>query len=106
MPGGTGISHYRPVGLYGDVILRQRQVSRLDDISMRQRHEDGVVHIDITAFCEILEPGTVGIAARTGEHAVSDERQLWPGEQTLDISPDNTKPKALVASRIRRTGAL
>ena len=82
-----------PVGLYGDVILRQRQVSRLDDISMRQRHEDGVVHIDITAFCEILEPGTVGIAARTGEHAVSDERQLWPGEQTLDISLTIPNPR-------------
>ncbi|WP_321449484.1 glycoside hydrolase family 2 protein [uncultured Cohaesibacter sp.] len=76
-----------PLGIYGGVTLKRIDKLRLDDVLVRQHHEQGKVRLELTAFYEAFEPAELTLAANFDGRVISDLVTIWPGEgkATLEI---------------------
>ncbi|MBU3032058.1 beta-mannosidase [Paracoccus marinaquae] len=75
-----------PVGIHGGILLRRTDPLRLDDVMIRQHHEDDGVCLDIDLVAHAARPvETLAILRIDGQEVVTDLR-LWPGENRVNLS--------------------
>ena len=82
-----------PLGLCGPVTLRQAQLARLDDVMVRQIHQDGKVTLEIDLHYTAFVAGSVVVSAECDRQAASQTIQVCPGsgQTQLHLRIDNPK---------------
>nr|WP_321463189.1 glycoside hydrolase family 2 protein [uncultured Cohaesibacter sp.] len=82
-----------PVGIYGGITLRRANMLRLDDLIVRQRHEQGRVFLELTVFYEAFEPAELTLAANFDGRVISDLIEVWPGAGEAQLQFEVEAPK-------------
>lgn len=80
-----------PLGLCGPVTLRRNQLARLDDVMVRQLHDDGKVTLEIDLHYTAFAAGTLETTAACDGQSASQTIQVWPGsgQTRLSVTLDN-----------------
>ncbi|KJS08635.1 MAG: hypothetical protein VR78_17660 [Hoeflea sp. BRH_c9] len=82
-----------PLGLCGPVSLRRNQVARLDDVMVRQIHQDGSVRLDIDLHYTAFAAGSIEAGAACGAQSDVSTIQVWPGKGQTRLSIDIDDPE-------------
>jgi len=82
-----------PLGLCGPVSLRRNPVARLDDVMVRQIHQDGRVRLDIDLHYTAFAAGSLETAAACSGHSDASTVQVWPGKGQTRLSIDIDDPE-------------
>ncbi|MEP3436101.1 MAG: glycoside hydrolase family 2 protein [Hoeflea sp.] len=75
-----------PLGLCGPVTLRRVQAARIDDIMIRQLHQNGKVTLEIDLHYTAFTAGGIKTAALCGGQSDKQTVQVWPGRGTTRLS--------------------
>jgi len=80
-----------PVGLCGPVTLRRATVARLDDVMVRQQHQNGSVTLEVDLHYTAFAPGVVETNLTCDHKTINHAAQVWPGEgpTRLTLTIDN-----------------
>ncbi len=62
-----------PIGVYGTMSLRKARLARQESVQVDQRHEDGMVFLDIKTRLHAFEAGEVKLS-----HKIDNQRLAWP----------------------------
>jgi len=75
-----------PIGIYGDVTLRQTTVVRLDDLTVRQQHADGAVTVEVEAQIYAQCVGTTKMKILLCSQTVEQDVTVYPGLNVAKLS--------------------
>ena len=80
-----------PLGLCGPVTLKRSTVARLDDVMVRQQHDNGSVTLEVDLHYTGFAAGMVEAGLSCDHQTVRHLAQVWPGEGTarLTLTIDN-----------------
>src|SRR5690606_813237 len=82
-----------PIGVYGTMSLRKARLARQESVQVEQRHEDGMVLLDIKTRLHAFEAGEVKLS-----HTIDNQRLAWPvqvvkGENVIKHTVPIVEPK-------------
>lgn len=82
-----------PIGVYGDIILREENPVHLHDVLVRQHHKDDQVTLEVEVHSHVDAPAEVPATLKIEGQTVQVQGQLWPGENmtTLSVTLDNPR---------------
>ncbi|NHF73234.1 beta-mannosidase [Paracoccus xiamenensis] len=82
-----------PLGVYGGIRLRRSDPLRLDDVMIRQHHQDGKVRVEVELIADAARPVTTQAAMMIGGQTVTAEVQLWPGQNRVTLAAQIDQPR-------------
>ena len=82
-----------PLGIYGGVTLKRINKLRLDDVLVRQRHQDGRVLLELTAYYEAFELAELTLVANFDGRVISDLVSVCPGQGQATLEIEVTDPQ-------------
>lgn len=82
-----------PLGIYGGVRLLRSDPLRLDDVLVRQVHEDGVVKLEVELIVDAAAPAETEASLRIDGRQVTVPARLWPGEGRVTLEAEIEAPR-------------
>ncbi|WP_421855783.1 beta-mannosidase [Marinomonas sp.] len=82
-----------PLGFYGDISLLRTNDVRLDDVSIRQRHEDNAVELDVTFFIDAVAPCAADLSVTIDDQQVSDVLHTVKGRNQISLTARINNPE-------------
>ena len=82
-----------PLGLYGDVLLRRTEQTRLDDIMLRQSHNDDGIFLTADLTFQAYEPCEIDAELSIDGKLVQVAQTVYPGENHISLQTKFDNPK-------------
>ncbi|MET3599645.1 beta-mannosidase [Martelella mangrovi] len=82
-----------PLGFYGDIALVRTGSIRLDDVAIRQRHEDGAVELDVTLHAFAFAPAVEDAIVEIDGHRATATLHAFPGENRVTVTARVESPR-------------
>lgn len=82
-----------PLGFYGDISLLSTNDVRLDDVSIRQRHQDNAVELDVTVFVDAVSPCTADLSVSIDNQQIFDVLQAVKGRNQITLTVRINNPE-------------
>lgn len=82
-----------PLGVYGQIALRRVDRLRLDDVMIRQHHQDGQVRLEVDLIAHAHAPATETATIRIDGQSITASVQLWPGENRVTLDATIAQPR-------------
>ncbi len=82
-----------PLGIHGEVRLQRTDPLRLDDVLVRQFHENGRVRVELLLHIDAHRPVETDARMSVGEQNTTMPVQIWPGTQTVRLSVEIEQPR-------------
>ena len=87
-----------PLGVYGDLFLRQSRICRLDDVKIVQHHANGFVRLDVTIYAtgfdlEQADVAQADVTLEIDDQAVGKTVRILPGENQIELSVTIDNPR-------------
>ncbi|MBB4120916.1 beta-mannosidase [Martelella radicis] len=82
-----------PLGFYDDITLVRTGPLRLDDVAIRQRHEDGAVELDVTLHAFAFSPTVEEAVVAIDGHEATATLRAFPGENRVCVTVRVENPR-------------
>ncbi|MFV0411608.1 MAG: glycoside hydrolase family 2 protein [Paracoccus sp. (in: a-proteobacteria)] len=82
-----------PLGIHGGISLRRTGPARLDDVMIRQRHEDEQVQLEVDLIVHSRAPEQLTAGLTINGQEIETEARLWPGTNRIVISTTIKAPR-------------
>ncbi|MEZ5450909.1 MAG: hypothetical protein R3E89_18735, partial [Thiolinea sp.] len=84
-----------PLGIYGEVQLRQHQQLRLDEVLIRQQHDQQAqwVRLELDLFYTAWDSAEVAASLQICGQTMQTRVQVYPGSQQLSLQIEVDKPE-------------
>lgn len=82
-----------PVGIYGSVTLQRSDPLRLDDVLVRQFHQDGQVRVELELHVDAAGAVETEAKLQLDGQNLCEAVRIWPGSNTVILSADIEQPR-------------